>query len=64
MAIFHCSIRVKTYNTKQVELSKIVEQYKKDFTADGKTELEWIKQYRKEKPQLLTQWDFINTIGC
>ena len=63
MAIFHCSIRVKTYNTKQVELSKIVEQYKKDFTADGKTELEWIKQYRKEKPQLLTQWDFMNTIG-
>jgi hypothetical protein len=34
---------------KKVELSKIFEWYKKDFTADGKTELEWINQYRKEK---------------
>lgn len=63
MAIFHCSIRVKTYNAKQVELTKIVERYKKDLTADGKTELERLKQYRKEKPQQLMQWDFMNTIG-
>jgi hypothetical protein len=34
---------------KKVELSKIFEWYKKDFTADGKTEIEWINQYRKEK---------------
>lgn len=34
---------------KKVELSKIFEWYKKDFTADGRTELEWINQYRKEK---------------
>jgi hypothetical protein len=34
---------------KKIELSKIFEWYKKDFTADGKTELEWINQYRKEK---------------
>lgn len=34
---------------KKVELSKIFEWYKNDFTADGKTELEWINQYRKEK---------------
>lgn len=34
---------------KKVELSKIFEWYKKDFTAAGKTEIEWINQYRKEK---------------
>ena len=34
---------------KKVELSKIFEWYKKDFTADGKTEIEWINQYRTEK---------------
>jgi hypothetical protein len=34
---------------KKVELSKIFEWYKKDFTADGKTELEWINKYRNEK---------------
>lgn len=34
---------------KKVELSKIFEWYKNDFTADGKTKLEWINQYRKEK---------------
>ena len=34
---------------KKVELSKIFEWYKKDFTASGKTEIEWINQYRKEK---------------
>jgi hypothetical protein len=34
---------------KKVELSKIFEWYKKDFTTDGKAELEWINQYRKEK---------------
>lgn len=48
---------------KKVELSKIFEWYKKDLTADGKTELERLKQYRKEKPQQLMQWDFMNTIG-
>ncbi len=34
---------------KKVELSKIFDWYKKDFTADGKTEIEWINQYRTEK---------------
>jgi hypothetical protein len=34
---------------KKIELSKIFEWYKKDFTADGKTEIEWINQYRKDK---------------
>jgi hypothetical protein len=34
---------------KKVELSKIFDWYKKDFTGDGKTEIEWINQYRTEK---------------
>lgn len=34
---------------KKVELSKIFEWYKKDFTANNKTELEWINTFRKEK---------------
>ncbi|MFM9837627.1 MAG: DUF547 domain-containing protein [Cyclobacteriaceae bacterium] len=34
---------------KKVELSKIFDWYKKDFTGDGKTEIEWINQYRAEK---------------
>jgi Protein of unknown function, DUF547 len=34
---------------KKVELSKIFDWYKKDFTMDGKTEIEWINQFRKEK---------------
>jgi hypothetical protein len=34
---------------KKVELSKIFDWYKKDFTGDGKTEIEWINQYRVEK---------------
>ena len=34
---------------KKVELSKIFEWYKKDFTMNGKTEIEWINQFRKEK---------------
>ena len=34
---------------KKIELSKIFEWYKKDFTTDGKTEIEWINQFRKEK---------------
>jgi Protein of unknown function, DUF547 len=35
--------------TKVIELSKIFDWYKKDFTAGGKTEIEWINQYRIEK---------------
>lgn len=34
---------------KHVELSKIFDWYKKDFTKGGKTEIEWINQYRTEK---------------
>lgn len=34
---------------KKIELSKIFEWYKKDFVASGKTEIEWINQFRKEK---------------
>jgi hypothetical protein len=34
---------------KKIELSKIFEWYKKDFTMEGKTEIEWINQFRKEK---------------
>ncbi len=34
---------------KKVELSKIFEWYKKDFVASGKTEIEWINQFRKDK---------------
>ncbi len=34
---------------KKVELSKIFDWYKKDFMADGKTEIEWINKYRTEK---------------
>lgn len=34
---------------KSVELSKIFDWYKKDFMVDGKTEIEWINQYRNEK---------------
>jgi hypothetical protein len=36
-------------NQKKVELSKIFEWYKADFTTEGKTSLEWINQFRKEK---------------
>ncbi len=35
--------------TKKVELSKIFEWYKKDFTTNGNSELEWINSFRKEK---------------
>jgi hypothetical protein len=41
-------IKVKT-DQKKVELSKIFDWYKKDFTGEGKTEIEWINQYRAEK---------------
>jgi hypothetical protein len=41
-------IKVNT-TQKKVELSKIFDWYKKDFTGDGKTEIEWINQYRAEK---------------
>lgn len=34
---------------KKVSISKIFEWYKKDFTQDGKTTVEWINQFRKEK---------------
>lgn len=34
---------------KKVELSKIFEWYKKDFTANNKSEIEWINTFRKEK---------------
>ncbi len=34
---------------KKVELSKIFEWYKNDFMVGGKSEIEWINQFRKEK---------------
>lgn len=34
---------------KHVELSKIFEWYKKDFIANGKSEIDWINTFRKEK---------------
>lgn len=34
---------------KKIELSKIFEWYNKDFTSSGKSLIEWINQYRKEK---------------
>jgi hypothetical protein len=34
---------------KKVELSKIFDWYKNDFAATGKSHIEWINQYRKEK---------------
>jgi hypothetical protein len=34
---------------KIVELSKIFEWYKKDFIANGKSEIDWINNFRKEK---------------
>ncbi|MFZ6013277.1 MAG: DUF547 domain-containing protein [Bacteroidota bacterium] len=41
---------LKTYpNQKRVELSKIFEWYKADFTSAGKTQIDWINQFRKEK---------------
>ncbi|MBK5277812.1 MAG: DUF547 domain-containing protein [Bacteroidia bacterium] len=41
---------IKVYAVqKKVELSKIFDWYKADFTADGKTLLDWINQYRKIK---------------
>ena len=41
---------VKVYpEQKKVELSKIFDWYKADFTNDAKTLLEWINQFRKEK---------------
>jgi hypothetical protein len=35
--------------SKKVELSKIFEWYKGDFAQNGKTSIEWVNQYRKEK---------------
>lgn len=35
--------------SKKVELSKIFEWYKKDFQVDGKSELDWVNAFRKEK---------------
>jgi Protein of unknown function, DUF547 len=41
---------IKVDKTKsKVELSKIFEWYKGDFTQGGKTALDWINQFRKEK---------------
>jgi hypothetical protein len=34
---------------KKIELSKIFDWYKKDFTDTGKTEIEWINQFRQDK---------------
>ncbi|MFZ5971100.1 MAG: DUF547 domain-containing protein [Bacteroidota bacterium] len=34
---------------KSVQLSKIFDWYKNDFTSSGKTQIDWINQYRKEK---------------
>lgn len=34
---------------KAVEISKIFEWYKKDFTTEGKSVLDWINKYRTEK---------------
>ena len=40
---------VKVYpEQKKVELSKIFEWYKADFTKEGKTSLDWINPFRKE----------------
>ncbi len=41
-------LRVDT-SMKKVAVSKIFEWYKNDFTRDGKTIIEWVNQYRKEK---------------
>jgi hypothetical protein len=41
-------LKVQT-GKKKVELSKIFEWYNKDFTSGGKSLIEWINQYRKEK---------------
>jgi predicted ATPase len=41
---------VKVYpNQKKAELSKIFEWYRADFTTEGKTSVDWINQFRKEK---------------
>ena len=41
---------IKVYaDKKKIELSKIFDWYKGDFTADGKTIIDWINQFRKEK---------------
>ncbi|MBL4707679.1 MAG: DUF547 domain-containing protein [Flavobacteriales bacterium] len=41
---------IKVNNTvKEVELSKIFSWYKKDFTSDGKSLLEFVNSYRKNK---------------
>lgn len=36
-------------SSRKVELSKIFDWYKKDFTSNGESVIEWINQYRKEK---------------
>jgi Protein of unknown function, DUF547 len=41
---------IKMYPTqKKVELSKIFDWYKGDFNTNGKSAIDWINQYRKEK---------------
>ncbi len=41
---------IKVYpNQKKVELSKIFEWYKADFTTQGLSSIEWINKYRNEK---------------
>jgi hypothetical protein len=41
---------IKVYPAQmRVELSKIFEWYRKDFLGTGKTAIEWINQFRKEK---------------
>ena len=41
---------IKVYeDKKKIELSKIFDWYKGDFAADGKTLIDWINQFRKEK---------------
>jgi hypothetical protein len=43
---------------KKVAVSKIFDWYKNDFTQGGKTTLEWINQYRKEKIPTSYQVEF------
>lgn len=41
---------IKVYaNQKRVEVSKIFDWYKNDFSMEGKSTLDWINQYRNEK---------------
>jgi len=44
----------------KVQLSQLFEWYKGDFTQDGKSEIEFVNQYRKEKIEIKSKVSYYN----